>query len=258
MPFREWHRVSPDLGLRRHLPWRFLTGRRKDGDKLRDMQQSGQVQPSPASRSFAGLLASLAAPRTEAADAIPAWNDRDLGEDVATLSYESALRTHARYRPVERGDWVETKAADPPSSGTSRATREEKAGEGIATNASRAIPAGNDGDLRRASVTIRLSQAEMEQLRRRATEAGLTISAYLRSCTFEAEALRAQVKEALAELRRAGTEETEETGNKGTREQRNKEPLRRKCSGWFARFVARRRREPRAAEGISLPAVPGT
>jgi len=32
-------------------------------------------------------------------------------------------------------------------------------------------------------------------------EAGLTVSAYLRSCTFEAEALRAQVKEALAELR---------------------------------------------------------
>jgi hypothetical protein len=54
---------------------------------------------------------------------------------------------------------------------------------------------------KRASVTIRLSEPEYEQLHQRAAEAGLTISAYLRSCTFEAEALRAQVKEALANLR---------------------------------------------------------
>lgn len=58
-----------------------------------------------------------------------------------------------------------------------------------------------------ASITIRLSKAEGEQLRRRAAEAGLTVSAYLRSCTFEAEALRAQVKEVLAELRKTSTTE---------------------------------------------------
>ena len=29
----------------------------------------------------------------------------DLGEDVATLSYERALRAHARYKPADRGDW---------------------------------------------------------------------------------------------------------------------------------------------------------
>jgi len=47
----------------------------------------------------------------------------------------------------------------------------------------------------------RLSQTECGQLRTRAAEAGLSISAYLRSCTFEAETLRSQVKEALAQLR---------------------------------------------------------
>lgn len=51
-----------------------------------------------------------------------------------------------------------------------------------------------------ASVTIRMTQAECDQLQRRASAAGMTVSAYLRSCTFEAEALRAQVKEALAQF----------------------------------------------------------
>ena len=54
---------------------------------------------------------------------------------------------------------------------------------------------------KQASITIRLSQEECAQLKHRAAEAGLTVSAYMRSCTFEAEALRAQVKEALAQLR---------------------------------------------------------
>jgi hypothetical protein len=46
-----------------------------------------------------------------------------------------------------------------------------------------------------------MSKAECAQLHRRAAEAGLTVSAYLRSCTFEAESLRAMVKDTLARLR---------------------------------------------------------
>ncbi len=56
-------------------------------------------------------------------------------------------------------------------------------------------------NLKSASITIRMSTSECEQLRKRAAEAGLTVSAYLRSCTFEAESLRALVKETLAQLR---------------------------------------------------------
>jgi predicted DNA binding CopG/RHH family protein len=55
-------------------------------------------------------------------------------------------------------------------------------------------------NLKDASITIRMSKAECAQLHRRAAEAGLTISAYLRSCTFEAESLRAMVKDTLAQL----------------------------------------------------------
>jgi hypothetical protein len=60
-------------------------------------------------------------------------------------------------------------------------------------------------ELKCASITIRLSQDECAQLRQRAAEAGLTVSAYLRSCTFEAESLRAMVKDTLAQLRAATT-----------------------------------------------------
>jgi len=38
------------------------------------------------------------------AESVPAWNDEGLEEDVATLSYEHALRTHARYRPAAGED----------------------------------------------------------------------------------------------------------------------------------------------------------
>ena len=71
---------------------------------LNAMQQPAQAQPSPGSSSFAGLLASLASPHQPENDA-QFWSGSDLGEDVVTLSYESALRTHARYRPADRDEW---------------------------------------------------------------------------------------------------------------------------------------------------------
>jgi hypothetical protein len=58
-----------------------------------------------------------------------------------------------------------------------------------------------DESRKAASITVRLSKAECAQLHERAAEAGLTVSAYLRSCTCEVEALRSQVKETLAQLR---------------------------------------------------------
>ena len=60
--------------------------------------------------------------------------------------------------------------------------------------------------LKDASITIRMSKEECEQLHRRAGDAGLTVSAYLRSCTFEAESLRTMVKETMAQLRLVTTQ----------------------------------------------------
>jgi hypothetical protein len=83
-------------------------------------------------------------------------------------------------------------------------------------------------NLKCASVTVRLSQAECAQLRKRAAEAGLTVSAYLRSCTFEAESLRAMVKDTLARLRSGASAE----------EHSSSAPTRRSLFSWLARLLA--------------------
>jgi predicted DNA binding CopG/RHH family protein len=136
---------------------------------------SSAGEPPLADRSFAGLLAGMAA-----APQSPefSWNDSLLAEDVASISYDQVLRTHARVQPPSRND--------------------------IAANAARkSEPAESQKALKKASITIRLSEPECEQLRQRAAEAGLTVSAYLRSCTLEVESLRAQVKQTLAQMRGA-------------------------------------------------------
>lgn len=175
------------------------------------MQHATAPTPSPTSPSFAGLLAALAAP---AQKSTPAWNDDDLADDVAILSYEHALRTHGRYRAAESDDRPFTqppvpepeRSRDVPPAAAAQAAPPvpaEHAGDGTE---SRRLPFTHyEKNLKCASITIRLSEAECAQLRTRAAEAGLTVSAYLRSCTFEAELLRAQVKEALAELRSAAS-----------------------------------------------------
>lgn len=142
------------------------------------------------SSAFATLLASLAAagpgPAAQASDG--------LADDIATLSYEQALRSHARYRPAES-------AAQPLPQGRDAAQPLRRASSAPAPPQRRS----NAPRERRksASITIRLSEAESVQMRARAAEAGLTISAYLRSCAFEVESLRSQVKEALVEMRSA-------------------------------------------------------
>ena len=126
-----------------------------------------------ADASFAGLLASMATP----AKPETVWNDSELAEDVATISYEQALRTHTRSPIKACNASVECVPVE------------------TSSVASTVKPP------RTASVTIRLSEAECAQLRQRAAESGLTVSAYLRSCTLEVESLRAQVKDTLAQLR---------------------------------------------------------
>ncbi|MGH9604749.1 MAG: plasmid mobilization protein [Terracidiphilus sp.] len=165
------------------------------------MQQLAEPAPSPNAPSFAGLLAALAAPTPSKSE--PAWDDTALADDVATLSYEKALKSFARYRAPDPGDWPRTPPPAPQPSQLQSASTGFEPAEGCETAP---LPAQTEStfatrNLKSASITIRLSEAECAQLRNRAAEASLTISAYLRSCTFEAESLRAQVKDALAQLR---------------------------------------------------------
>lgn len=178
------------------------------------MQQPAQAQPSPGSSSFAGLLALITASRNMDHDA-PVQSGFDRGDDIATISYESALRAHARYRPENRDEWEKLPSpSDPANNARKESATTSADGHAAALRTNCASQTLVDGDLRRASVTIRLSEAELHRLRQRAGEAGMTISAYLRSCTFEVETLRAQVKEVLTRLRTPGNEEIGNQGKK--------------------------------------------
>jgi hypothetical protein len=156
------------------------------------------AQPVPSSASFAGFLAALSQGDRAGTDRVSdqstakaqPWNEELLAADVATLSYEKALRTHARYHAA---DPIEDSGHDGPNASADPAASQPQAPP------SGDIAAGKV--LKEASITIRLSREEDAQLRRRAAEAGLTVSAYIRSCTFEAESLRALVKDTLTQFR---------------------------------------------------------
>ena len=235
------------LGSEIPRPWRCR------GFMLQSMDQQTDVEPSPLSSSFAGLLAALAAPKQEPQHA---WNDDDLADDVATLSYERALRAHARYKPADFGDWALPQSADSaeasgdnekpgngsrnaaahPATATARTPQNHHLRE-RAANSSPATAALEE-NRKRASVTLRMSRGEFAQLQGRAAEAGLTVSAYVRSCTFEAEALRAQVKEALARLQPVKPAGADAPA-----------PAKPSRFGWMQRLIPRRRAMARRGAG---------
>jgi hypothetical protein len=168
---------------------------------------------------FAGVLAAITAPvRT-----LPPATDLDgLEDDVATFSYERALRAHSRFRTTDSSDRALTEPSNPnirivealpadlePAAETMpRPAEVPSIAEAESESADDASTAP-DRNLKSARITMWLSNAESAQLRARAAEAGLTVSAYLRSCTVEAESLRAQVRDTMAQLRGEATNENQ-------------------------------------------------
>jgi hypothetical protein len=195
----------------------------------------GWPSPSSSVSSFAGLLTSLTSPDRSPE---PEWNADDLADDVATLSYENALRAHARYKPTTPDDGDLAHGGAPQTCRACGARRSDPtaSAQTEAPPVDLSLlndPVGDSGhahftmnrsDKKCASITIRMSEGECEQLKRRAAEAGLTISAYLRSCAFEAEALRAEEKKTLAEMRKPATPERPKVYIKARR-------------GWFEWFL---------------------
>jgi len=250
------------------------------------MESTATNAPNASPQSFAGMLAALTAPAPKPA---PAWNDDLLADDVATLSYEHALRAHGRYRSVEpppadflhedsydrsltqarptpakeqdsgsdavnpamaaamaaRAEAIEQAAARAAENGSDwsedSGSSDESAGGNDASGFAQRPAARFVRNLKDASVTIRLSKTECEQLHQRAAEAGMTVSAYLRSCTFEAETLRTMVKETLAQLRTATT-----AGSK-PETARPRRSWTDRIRAWFRRMIPRRINSPRVA-----------
>jgi predicted DNA binding CopG/RHH family protein len=195
------------------------------------MQPSTQSPPS-SSPSFRGLLASLASPANSASPGGSAWSDGGLEDDVVTLSYERALSALARSKPADRGEEpvTETAGAGAQPEIAAKPITSSIFDESATVSARAAAHKPAEFERRAASVTIRLSRAERARLRLRAAEAGLTVSAYLRSCVLEADALRAQVKQALAEMRIARSNEQPPANT----------PARSSWFGWLMRLFSRR------------------
>lgn len=179
------------------------------------MQETETNSPAFASSSFASVVASLTkAARSADSPLAPAPNEDALADDRFTLSYEQALRTHARYHPsveilpdARCGAGEEEQPIKPDSASGSEDINGQASTKSRSAVARPAVTADRretvEKSRKASSITIRLSEADCSQLRTRAIEAGLTVSAYLRSCVFEVETLRAQVKDALAQLRQA-------------------------------------------------------
>jgi hypothetical protein len=176
---------------------------------LASMPGNAAVSASPKHKSFASHLTGFATQSRPDPD----WRDDGPEDDIATLSYEQALRTHARIHPVAPPPFSAAHAVAKASASRRSSPRSKPPGHKppapariaewaprptVRKAAPQAVPSAQ---LRSASVTVRLSVEERAQLQQRAAAAGLTASAYLRSCLFEAEALRAQVKEALEQFR---------------------------------------------------------
>lgn len=184
---------------------------------------------SSADTSFAGLLADFAAPAPESdpawPEADPAWIDSLLADDVATIRHKKT-----QYRPKSPGP--ESQPPPGPASAFPQALPRHSP-KGSAKFSQAASPVE---DRKSASITIRLSKAECELLHKRAAAADLTISAYLRSCVFEVESLRSEVKDAVSQLRSASAGERKPV-------QRAVPPASHPCSGWLTGLLSRRRRE---------------
>lgn len=229
------------------------------------MQQAAATPPAPTSESFAGLLAALASPPQQAVapcDGIssqgrqpsPAWSDEGLADDYATLSYERALRTHGRYRspdpfagandallahhthPGPTRAREPLSAVAPPASPAAIPEAASAHNEDLQLQTAFSLPLASNRDLKSASITIRLSMSECAQLRNRAAEAGLTVSAYLRSCTFEAESLRALVKDTLAQLRSDPPNANRAKGDQAAANHAATKPIRLCSRSWWKRF----------------------
>ena len=141
------------------------------------MSEPASIPASEAESSFASLLASLTGPAKKPSQT---WDDSALADDVAIISYEQALRSQRRVPPPAVLPENETQSTAP---------------------APHSPPVGAGKTRKTSSITIRLTEAEQAQLQQRAAAAELSVSAYLRSCIFEAESLRAQVKEALSQMK---------------------------------------------------------
>ena len=190
------------------------------------MQTSTAFAPSPQSDSqsdsFAAFLARLAELPDWGADLNSAMDSvgkisqsglpvqsssADAGEDdLSSLSYEHALRAPSRLQssPTQRAQNKPSSKRAAKAELATRPSPSTKLATATAVTSAIAVkpaPAALEiAEPRPTRTTIRFTAGENKLLRKRALENGLAVSAYVRSCVFEVEALRDQVRQLMTEL----------------------------------------------------------
>jgi hypothetical protein len=152
--------------------------------------------PGPQSDNFAAFLARLAElpdwdsdPAVEPSSTYPSPELAEAGEeDLASLSYENALRT-----PTHKANRPGKPQLPKPATKTALAIQPSPKALEIPKPFEIAEP-------RQARTTIRFTAGENKLLRKRASENNIAVSAYVRSCVLEVESLRAHVKQLMTEL----------------------------------------------------------
>ena len=144
------------------------------------------------SNDFAGVVARALLGKPDRP--LPDSNSTD-SDDTLSLSYEEALKKHARRPLIEGMSRIGELAA------AELEARRAPLTTPSFTSPMDSSPIVAPTHTKASSITLRMSKDESAMLRKRAAAAGISVSAYIRSCIFESEELRAQVKNALAEIR---------------------------------------------------------
>jgi hypothetical protein len=204
------------------------------------MAEAFEAAASRDAASFASFLAGLVSPEQERneAECGDRWNCDGLAEDVATIRCAGLPASEIGALAEQPGSLSRVSKSRPE---TPISVWEAKPATEVSNK-----DASDKAERKSASVTIRMTREECAQLQERAAAAGLTVSAYLRSCTFEAEALRAQVKQALAQFSAAAAAAPDSQGPsnatgmaKDSREMSRSEARRGIRPRWWAKIFAR-------------------
>ena len=161
--------------------------------KLDAMQTLAESSGAPSEASFTAMFSAFTSRPLAQNAQDPEFPFQD---DVVSLSYEQALRSATRNRSLSPMPLCANSAGD--TIPEQRVAQQKR----VQSQAADRRPSAHRMRMS-SSVTIRLDEAEGKELRARAAEAGLTVSAYLRSCIFEVDDLRTQVKQTLAQMRTA-------------------------------------------------------
>ncbi len=152
-------------------------------ERLENPSRSGVTPPPP-----------IASPRTNAPQK-PASKSRRK-HSVHQTSLSPQMETPAKAKP---SDFPQPKGSN---GARKKSTKASVAIEAV--NVPQVLQrASSPLDSKSVMLSVRLTEPELELLRLRAAECGVSVSGYMRSCVLEADQLRTQVKHALAEMRAA-------------------------------------------------------